>query len=355
MDSPGNTHLDVPPLTLTLSPGYEGEGTRPRHVSRFTFESRFSPAFTLAEMSVSLFVIGVIVVTVGSSMTLMLRAAANNRNPLVSGSTSGASTSAQAAVARGATDMLVADLKVATGVTTSSSGGGLTATLIVPGRYGSNTTETIVYSWTGAGASLMRKLNSSTAVSIADNVQSFSLPTLTRTVGTGTAAAEGSVTQLIAPAGSTPTNSALTATAWAAEYFKPSAVSGATSWKITKVQVKLVGTNTGNVTVQIVPVDGANVPLSGGSLGSVSVAGSSIPTTAGYVDFVFATPISGLSPSQGYAVVVSASASGTSVQYNSASTATGMSWTTSTNSGSTWVAPVTTSGMLANVFGTVTQ
>ncbi|MDB5299739.1 MAG: hypothetical protein JWO87_1402 [Phycisphaerales bacterium] len=347
----GGAQLDVPPLTLTLSPGYEAEGTVPPHVSRSTFHA---PAFTLAEMSVSLFVIGVIVVMVGSSMTLMLRAAANNRNPLVSGSTSGASASAQAAVARSATDMLVADLKVATGITTSSSGGGLTANLIVPGRYGSDTTETIVYSWTGPGASLMRKLNSNTAVSIADNVQSFSLPAVTRTAGSGSAPVEGAVTQLIAPAGSTPTNSALTATNQVAEYFKPSSVAAASSWKITKVQVKMVGTNTGTVTAQIVPVDAANVPMSA-VLGTASVAGSSIPTTAGYVEFVFSTPISGLSPSQGYAVVVSATATGSSVQYNSASTAAGMSWTTSTNTGTTWAAPVTTSGMLLNVFGTVTQ
>jgi prepilin-type N-terminal cleavage/methylation domain-containing protein len=348
MDARENTQLDVPPLTLTLSPEYEGEGTRPRHVSRFTFHS----GFTLAEMSVSLFVIGVIVVTVGSSMTLMLRAAANNRNPLVSGATSGASTSAQAAVARGATDMLVADLKVATGVTTSSSGGGLTATLIVPGRYGSNTTETIVYSWTGAGASLMRKLNSSTAVSIADNVQSFSLPTLTRTVGTGSSSTGTTSSYTPSPGGSSTSTLSLSSTSFAAEYIPPPA--SATSWSITSVVATMLGTNSGNVTAQIYAVDAGNVPL-GSALGTASVAGSTIPKTAGQVTFTFSPAVSGLSPSQGYAVVVFATATGTKVQYNTAGTAATMSWTTSTNAGSTWATPVATSGMVVTVNGTVTQ
>jgi hypothetical protein len=307
-------------------------------------------------MSVSLFVIGVIVVTVGSSMTLMLRAAANNRNPLVSGATSGASTSAQAAVARGATDMLVADLKVATGVTTTSSGGGLTATLIVPGRYGSDTTETIVYSWTGPGASLMRKLNSSTAVSIADNVQSFSLPTLTRTVGTGSASAPTGTTSFSSsPGGSSTSTLSLSSTSYAAEYIPPPA-SGGTSWSITSVTVTMLGTSSQNVYAEIRSADAGNIPMGSAIGAGASIAGSSVPSkTATPMTFTFPSPISGLSPSQGYMVVVYASATGTKVQYNTSGTAAGMSWTTSTDGGVTWATQVSTSGMVVTVNGTVTQ
>ncbi len=127
-----------------------------------------------------------IVAAAGASMTVLFRAAENNRNLLSDTSSGAASASAQTAVARAAVDMLCADLKVATSIVNVPQGlGGFALTLTVPGRYAGDSSETLVYQWNGPGTSLMRQLNSNPAISIADNVQVLDLTMISKSVGPG--------------------------------------------------------------------------------------------------------------------------------------------------------------------------
>ncbi|MDB5353973.1 MAG: hypothetical protein JWN24_426 [Phycisphaerales bacterium] len=365
----GRAQLDVRPLTLTLSPEYEGEGTNPSHVSRFTFHSclskvrrqrrtpRVSRAFTLAEMSISLFVIGVIVVTVGSSVTLVLRAAQNNRDPLLSGVASGASATAQACVARSAVDTLAADLKVATGIiNTPGASGAFTLTLTVPDRTGDSQPETLVYAWGGAGTALTRKQNASAAVSIADNVQSLNLVTTTKTVGTAPSGA-GSDTLLASHDGGSGTNVALyalTSNSWPCQYVMPTLPAKAQSWGITRVFLQLArnGAATGTLTVKVLSTNASQQPLTLLASASVDV------TTMGAGPWINVplTGISGLSPGTGVCITVSSTAATPPgfPSYDSSAYGSGMSFCTTANAAASWSTPLTTSALQFQLYGSVT-
>jgi prepilin-type N-terminal cleavage/methylation domain-containing protein len=298
--------------------------------------------FTLLELVISMIVVSMIVLAVGSAITVSLRAAENSRNVNTA--------AAGATLGQGALEQFQSDLKVATAITSSSATG---LTLTVPDRDGDGKAEQIVYSWAGVGSPLLRSYNGSTAVSIADNVQNFALGYYTRTVGSA-ATSETAEQTLIAQNSLLFSASALTSTSWAAEYFKPTLPSNAVAWKITHVQVSFSGKSSANLTARIQPADAASLPMST-ALGSVAVSASTLPLLgSGTLDFKFATPISGLSPLQGYCLVITSNGSGTGVNKAVISLTSGMSWTTTSNSGSSWAAVSGLTAMQFTVYGTVT-
>lgn len=297
--------------------------------------------FTLVELAISMLVISMIVLAVGSSINAALRAAEDNRDPNA--------TMNQVGISQSAAAQLQADLKVATNITSSSATG---CTLTVPDRNGDGQPETIIYSWAGAGSSLMRQYNSLAAVSIADNVQAFSLAYYTRTVGHQATLTESAEQVLISQNSLLPTGQALSTTAWAGEIFKPTLPSNAVSWKITHVQLQLNGKSSSTITMRVEPVDAADMPLAS-VLGSAAVSASAFAPGNQWIDFKPASPIANLSTSQNYAIVVSSSGTGTSVE-KALLTLANTDWTTSTNAGSSWSALSTLTAMQFTVYGTYT-
>lgn len=145
--------------------------------------SRRTNAFTLAEMTVSLFIVSLIVVAAGLSITALLGAAENNKDSVIASSGSPPSPGAQVLSAQSALQSLSADLKVATSIVpTTLPANGLQLTLTVPPRYAGHSSETLIYQWNGPDTSLTRQLNSATAASVADHVQALNYAAVDRSV-----------------------------------------------------------------------------------------------------------------------------------------------------------------------------
>src|SRR5581483_935801 len=125
-------------------------------------------AFTLIEMVVSLAVLSILVVVLGSALTLALKA-----------NGTGATNASDSFTAGDVADRITADLNVADNFTDRSTATAVTFT--VPDRNNDGLDETIRYAL--SGTTLSRQYNGGTAVALASNVKSFSLSYLTRLQG----------------------------------------------------------------------------------------------------------------------------------------------------------------------------
>jgi hypothetical protein len=249
-------------------------------------------------------------------------------------------------------------LKVALSITQQTA---TTLTFTVPDRNGDNVAETISYSWDGvSGHPLTRQYNGGALLSIADNVTSFNLGYLTRTVGTPPAPPPTVSAEQVMASYDTATatsNFAVTGTAWGAEYFKPTLPAAAISWKITHIKMKLSqkAGSSGNFIVQVRPATGAKLPTAT-ILDSATIS-NAIGTTAVWVDIPF-NNLGGLDPSAGYVVVIEGSAAVGNMVYDAAASlakTTGtIAGTSTSNSGGTWGASNTTAASLFYVYGTYT-
>ena len=248
-------------------------------------------------MIISTFVVSLIGLTMASAITLAMRCAASTRDP--------SSPYVQVVASRSALDIVSDDMKAATKIeplyVPPWPSGTVGMTLTVPARNGDTSPETVVYSWAGAGQSLMRQYNSNAAVSIADNVQNFAVSYSPEMLlvdrDDGVTAPTSNVKAF-----------ALTNTTWAGQYFRPTLPSNATAWSIThaKVQLQRNGTATGNVSVAIYAANASQLPT-GSALASGSV---DITTVSSSTSTWVNVPLSGmtnLTPGVGYCLVVGTS------------------------------------------------
>ncbi|HET6249156.1 MAG TPA: hypothetical protein VFE47_15790 [Tepidisphaeraceae bacterium] len=300
-----------------------------------------------------------LVAIVGLSTTLLLREGENNRNLMASGTQGAASASAQAAAARDALDMLNSDLKVATAiVATPAPGGGMQVALTVPGRYTGDATESILYQWNGPGTSLMRQLNNNPAASIADNLQSWNLATLTKTIGppAPTESAEQLLSAHDGSAGGNVQPIALAQNNWPSQYLLPTLPASAVSWRITHLKLQLQAgqsPSAGAISVSVFSADAAGNPL--GLLASASVDPATLPTGAQTWADIPLGNLSGLSPGHGVCVVVSTQAAmfPASVFYDPGASDPTLSYSTSADGGATWTSA--TAALQIQVYGTVSS
>lgn len=314
--------------------------------------------FTLVEMMISLSIVSVIVLACGSVVALAGKSISSTAtNGASSGSSLTAVSTTQVAAIRSAMDLVTAELKTALNINSQTP---TSISFTVPGRGANTGTETITYSWAGAGQPLMRKYNSAPAASVADGIRNFNLNVLNRT--TGQLPPVESAEQLLASyTGATNGTTNLSTTSWESQYFNPSAVmpGNAISWKITRVQVLLkrrLAGSTGTVTAQIRAVDAAKKPT-GATLTSANVNVTTIPTVNTWVDIPL-TPLANLAPATGMTLVVTSS-TGTSnaIVYGYAGispvpTTTSECYTT--DGGSTWTTPSGAAVVDFRAYGTIT-
>jgi prepilin-type N-terminal cleavage/methylation domain-containing protein len=283
-------------------------------------------AFTLVEMAVSSVIVSLIALAVGSSVTVALRSAQSTRDT--------GSTYNQTVTARSALDRVTDDMKAATRIeplyVPTWTSGTVGATLTVPARGSDTSSETIVYFWAGAGQPLMRQYNGQTAVSIADNVQSFNI----------TFSPEQLLIMHDGGTAATVKSNAITTTAWAGEYFKPTLPATATAWKIThvKVQLQRSGASTGNVAVGIWSADGTQKPTGGAALASSNVDITTVAATAGGAWVDVPVSISGLSLTSGYCLVIGTTAGAIGYNYYDSPAISGTVYSTSASGASSWSA-----------------
>ncbi len=186
------------------------------------------PAFTLAEVLVTVGVMGLVLGAMGSIVVLASRAAPDR-----------AATGALAETTPSALDRLAAELPFATALVECAGG---VLEFRVPDRTGDGAEETIRYQWTGpAGAALQRRMNGSAweRVSGPLDAAAFSPEVLERTTvraGTPVLAAE----RLLASASPTLVTSTSTDGEEVVRQFVPiTAAPGALAWMPTRLKLRL--------------------------------------------------------------------------------------------------------------------
>ena len=250
--------------------------------------------FTLIELVVTIAVMAVIMLGIGSAMLIVSHAVptADNR-------------AGAAVVAAQVADQIAAELQYAVSVADSN------ATMIeftVADRDGNDVPETIRYEWSGTpGDPLTRQFNGGPHVEIASNVQSFNL-TYDYRQGEQPPGTESESAEELLLVRDTPDSGAgygryITSSDWAGTYFAPSLPGDATSWRITRVQIYAQYENPtkGGILVQVRPADAALLPTST-VLDEVAVAESVLSKSLGWYEVSFGS-VSGLIPTEGVCIV----------------------------------------------------
>jgi len=253
--------------------------------------------------------------------------------------------------AAGALDSMLAELATAKSISVASA---TNIRFTIPDRTGDGADDTIEYKWSGtSGDPLQRNFNDAGWATVSPSLSSFALVysrrSSTSNVTTTTQIDSGEVTlwNWSGWSGVTPTNSTtpITSSAWANQMFPVSiAQSGINRLEITRISLKLTRQSTsGGVGVSIFNESGTGTGLTSGSIvGSQStVIASSLPTSAGWVDFAMSGVVFSNS-TMGELVVQVAGTSGSSnpatmsflIAPSAQSGGPVLRW--SSNTGSTW-------------------
>jgi prepilin-type N-terminal cleavage/methylation domain-containing protein len=302
-------------------------------------------AFTLLEIVLTMAVMGIIIVGIGSSLMIAGRAIPTARS--VTGTTVAAAE---------ALDQIVMELQYAVSVSQRS------ATMIeftVHDRNGDDIAETIRYSWSGVvGASLTRQYNGGTAENVLTDVREFNLLYTVKTISTEVPQPnESAETILISyDANKNLSDYPIKDTERYAEYFFPTLPADTMSWKVTRVvlQAKLDATTDGQASVQLQRPTLGNLP-SGVVIEEKTLLESVLTSKYTSQEFAFSNA-NGLAPTQGLWIVVNwlANATACRVQGQSSGvTATNLSLAKSTDRGISW-STLAGQSLLFTVYGTVT-
>ncbi|MFG0331480.1 MAG: prepilin-type N-terminal cleavage/methylation domain-containing protein [Phycisphaerales bacterium] len=263
-----------------------------------------TPGFTLAEMLISLVVVGVIVVGLASTLVVT--------SQTLPGASSVAAEEQATSDASALLARITGELAFATSVTTATPTQ-VTFTVDEGGQ-----TDTITYSWSGtAGAALLRQAGGKSAKIYIDQVNSFALEYLTeQTAGSNEAplleSSESQLLQLDATSlsGGTALNFEVSGNNRVAQRFQPSLPPEATEWRMTRVHLDLKNAakknNKDSFRVSVAGVTGNGRP--GNAIDSVTLMPEAIVDNA-WNEFAF-TNASGLDPTKPYCVLVDSQGGG---------------------------------------------
>lgn len=299
-------------------------------------------AFTLAEVVLSVMILGIISVALASSIRLAAKAAPSTADTLLA-----------AQRADRCADRIRADIVAAT----SASAPSATALVLqVPDRTGDGVPETIQYAWSGVPGAPLVCTENGVVYNAADAVDAFSavLGTAAQTVISGTAVTVGaeSVIASYRTIGSSETD--LTKTQSVAQVFTPRLPSDAIAWALTKVLIYCrQGSGSANITVQLTNVAS---DLPGSTVYSTTtLASATLPSSRGWAT-ITPTGVPSFAPGQQVAIVLSTAALSAPMRVTTAASGVADRYgsTAITNLLGVWTAQP--EGALAyEVYGTVTR
>jgi prepilin-type N-terminal cleavage/methylation domain-containing protein len=244
-----------------------------------------TPGFTLIEVVVSLTIMSIVFLSIGSVLMLAGKAVPNPNDPLNLTFT--------------AADVLqdiTSELHTATSITAYTD---KSITFTVPDRDGDASDETITYLWDGvAGNGLSRQYNGGTAVTLVSGVQQFGLDYDIIPIPQPNLIVEGSE-QLLDnhPISGSPSSFTVTAYNWIGQLIDPDSVpSNAVDWNVTRVyfQAKTHNSATGKMLIQLRPAIGWGYPSST-ILASQVLNESSLSSSYQWVLFDFSS-VRGIDP-----------------------------------------------------------
>ncbi|MCH8210302.1 MAG: prepilin-type N-terminal cleavage/methylation domain-containing protein [Planctomycetes bacterium] len=217
------------------------------HSSIWVPPGRPRRGFTLIELTVSLAILSILLVGIGSSIVLASHALPNNDSPLIKSVEAGT-----------ALDQIVNELETALSIAERSQ---TSLTFTVPDRDGNGISERIRYAWTGiAGDPLIRQYNSRPEVPFLADVNLFNLvyDIQSTTESYPGAGVEDAFDSLMVDYTDTSGLKAFAVTAsdWIGQYFAPDLPGIAMSWRPTRIKFKAKqASSPGSAKVQIRPAD----------------------------------------------------------------------------------------------------
>lgn len=249
--------------------------------------------FTLIEMVVTVAILSVIMLGVGSAMIIATRALPEADNP------------AAAAIAGAAVvEQIATELQYAVSISDSNA---TAIEFTVADRNNDDVPETIRYQWSGAsGDPLTRQYNAGAVVALLQNVEDFDLvysrDKVREEIPQTNESAETTLASYISAQDLH--DYPIKDTEWYAQYFLPTLPADTISWKVTRVVIyaKIDGASDGEVRVQLQLPTAGNRP-SGLVLQENTLLESALLETYAAQEFSF-SHAAGLSPEQGLCIVV---------------------------------------------------
>ena len=300
---------------------------------------------TLIELVVTIAVVAVIMLGVGSAMLIVSHAVPTADNP-----------AGAAIVASQVADSIATELRYAVSIVDSNA---TMIEFIVADRDANDVPETIRYEWAGTpGDPLIRRYNGGAAVVVLTDVHQFDLSYALTTVSTETQVPAESAETLLSTYDTTSPDGEydIRDVEEYTQYFLPSLPADAISWKVTRVQFKAMkaGNASGESSVQL------RLPAAGGSpsetiLEQKALLESSLTSQYTMQEFSFSN-VADLAPDQGLCLVFKLVANSTAVDiqgHKDGATPGPGHLLRSTDGGASW-SVLSGESLLYWVYGTVT-
>ncbi len=284
-----------------------------------------SVGFTLIEMVVSLSVISIVFLAMGSVMVLASKALPTADDP-----------SALTLETSDIVQQIVSELQTATMIAATTD---KSIAFKVPDRDNDGNDENVVYFWTGtAGAPLIRIYNAGTLVNVLPAVYEFNLVYETKAVAQPDLLTESAEIELSSRIQSASTkNHAVSMNNWIGQYFKPAALpAGAVSWNVTRalVMARSNGGAGGETRVQFRTHQSGDVLPSSTVIEQVTMYESDLTGSYAWYPFVF-TNVRDIAPGDGLCLVLQWVTDNKSADIRYNDNTAGDRLTTS-NAGSSW-------------------
>lgn len=284
------------------------------------FASRCHRGFSLLEIVISLTIMSVLVVAMGSALLVATRGMPDSDSPLAENISS----------AR-VIDQIAGELQYAFTVVSAST----TGIAFIVERNGAPVT--INYSWSEtAGDPLVRQYDGGASVDILPNVTDFNLSYDLGAAEFTTLPTEGSEIELVnyEPEVYSGNNFSITLTDWTGQYFKPTLPIGADSWRVTRVvfRAKRAANDLGQTHVQLRTADENNMPTTN-IIESVLMLESDLTNSYTWRQFTFSN-VAGIAPEDGLCLVLQLALNQTTGRVEWATESSGL--VTTSDGGSNW-------------------
>lgn len=299
--------------------------------------------FTLLELIVSLSMMSVLMIGIGSALVIASRALPSEEHPLT----------AQVHAAQ-VVDMLVGDLLCAQSVPASSD---KAITLTVADRNHDDVPEQLRYAWSGTpGDPLVRSINGGTDETLVSGVSNFTLTYDLRVEEQEQSANPNESAESLLFSHDTNSNlneGYVQDDQWWGQYFKPALPADAVSWSVTRTKFSVRRRQDEPATTKIeLRLPNADLTPSGTVIDRVTMEQMSLPKGWTWIEKSFVNA-SGLNPAKGLCLTLTTSSDdAASIRYRKENVT--LSGSALLFGNPTWQTPQTDQALLLYVYGTVT-